>query len=192
MESLTPAGRRILEAASELFYSVGIHAVGVEGIAKAAGVTKKTLYDCFGSKEWLVAAYLTDRDERWRTFLTERIDRVADPADRPLATLDVLAEWMPSTRPRGCAFVNALAELPGDDELGRSAVRAQKRWMLDYLTDLATAAGIADSSGYAEALMLLHEGAAVSAPTSAVPDAIATAKTIARRLAEVPARPVGH
>jgi AcrR family transcriptional regulator len=56
--ALTPAARRILDAAAGLFYAQGIHAVGVEAIAAAAHVTKKTLYDRFGSKEALIAAYL--------------------------------------------------------------------------------------------------------------------------------------
>ena len=54
----TPAGRVLLERASELFYAEGITAVGVAGIAEAAGVTKKTLYDCFGSKAARLATAL--------------------------------------------------------------------------------------------------------------------------------------
>ncbi|NEE13916.1 helix-turn-helix transcriptional regulator, partial [Streptomyces sp. SID7499] len=48
---MTPAARRALAAAGRLFYDRGIHAVGVDLIAAEAGVTKKTLYDRFGSKE---------------------------------------------------------------------------------------------------------------------------------------------
>ena len=51
---MTPAGERILRTASDLFYARGIHATGVETIAQEAGVTKKTIYDCFGSKDALI------------------------------------------------------------------------------------------------------------------------------------------
>jgi AcrR family transcriptional regulator len=51
---MTPAGQRVLDVASRLFYRGGINAVGVALIAETAGVTKKTLYDCFGSKQKLV------------------------------------------------------------------------------------------------------------------------------------------
>ena len=61
-----PAADRILRVASEMFYLRGIRAVGVDAIASEADVTKKTLYDNFGSKDNLVAAYLRGRDERWR------------------------------------------------------------------------------------------------------------------------------
>ncbi|WP_016700389.1 helix-turn-helix domain-containing protein, partial [Actinoalloteichus spitiensis] len=69
----TPGARAVLAAASELFYDQGIHAVGVDAIAARAGVTKKTLYDRFGSKERLVVEYLAQRDQRWRAFLTPRL-----------------------------------------------------------------------------------------------------------------------
>src|SRR5699024_10191832 len=70
---LTPAGERILEAASTLFYEQGIRTVGVDAIAAAADVTKKTLYDRFGSKDRLIAAYLEERDRAWHRFLDEHL-----------------------------------------------------------------------------------------------------------------------
>ena len=69
--SRTPAAERILRTASEMFYRKGIRAVGVDSIAAEAGVTKKTLYEKFGSKDELIAAYLRARDERWRNWLVE-------------------------------------------------------------------------------------------------------------------------
>ncbi len=76
--ALTPGARRALDAAGRLFYERGIHAVGVDLIAAEAGVTKKTLYDRFGSKEQIVVEYLADRDERWRAFLAAHLDTVGD------------------------------------------------------------------------------------------------------------------
>ena len=67
--ALTPAGERLLDAASELFYRRGIRAVGVDLVAETAGTTKKTLYDRFGSKDELVALYLRRRARRWQAFL---------------------------------------------------------------------------------------------------------------------------
>lgn len=78
---MTPGARRALDAASRLFYEHGIHAVGVDRIAAEAGVTKKTLYDRFGSKEQIVVEYLAGRDERWRALLDERL--AAAPSSPP-------------------------------------------------------------------------------------------------------------
>ena len=53
-------------AASDLFYRLGIRAVGVEAIAEAAGTNKMTLYRHFSSKDELVAEYLRGLPG-WRT-----------------------------------------------------------------------------------------------------------------------------
>ncbi len=77
---LTRAGHRLLDAASALFYARGIRAVGVDLIADEAGTTKKTLYDCFGSKDALVALYLRRRAIRWQEFLRSRSTTPATPS----------------------------------------------------------------------------------------------------------------
>src|ERR1700754_2882276 len=54
---------RIISAASKLFYSEGIRAVSVDAVAEKAGLTKRTLYYHFRSKDDLIAAYLDARDQ---------------------------------------------------------------------------------------------------------------------------------
>ncbi|NED98475.1 TetR/AcrR family transcriptional regulator [Phytoactinopolyspora alkaliphila] len=182
-EALTPAGRRTLDAAAELFYTQGIHAVGVDAVASAAGITKKTLYACFGSKDRLVAAYLKERDERWRQWLREQVDEPGGPArDQILATFDALAAWAERENSRGCGFVNALAELPAADHPARAVIAEQKRWMLGYLTGLAAAAGAEPPEALGRTLFLLHEGASVAASIEAVPDAARHARSVAADL----------
>src|SRR6516165_2700525 len=58
-----PTRERIITAASKLFYSEGIRAVSVDAVAETAGLTKRTLYYHFRSKDDLVAAYLAARDQ---------------------------------------------------------------------------------------------------------------------------------
>src|SRR5262249_45439102 len=58
-----PTRDRILEAATKLFYGEGIRAVSVDAVAAKAGVTKRTFYYHFRSKDDLVAAYLEIRDQ---------------------------------------------------------------------------------------------------------------------------------
>ena len=118
LPDLTPAAGRILDAAAELFYLHGIHAVGVDTIAAASGVTKRTLYDRFGSKDVLVATYLRARHVAWWARLDERLE--VAPAPRALAVFDAYAEDAPSVE-RGCAFLNAAGELPADSAGQRRA-----------------------------------------------------------------------
>ncbi len=180
---LTPAGRRVLDAASELFYREGLHAVGVESIAKAAGVTKKTLYDCFGSKDELIATYLRRRDDRWRVWLVDFVDHnSATPRDKPLTTFDAIARWQHDENARGCAFINALAELPEDAGPARAAIRNQKRWMIDYLTELVSAAGHPNPAPLGKRLFLLQEATFVTHGTGVFDNTIDLAKDTAATL----------
>jgi AcrR family transcriptional regulator len=189
LDRLTPAGRRILDVAADLFYRQGIHAVGVEAIASGAYVTKKTLYACFGSKDQLVAAYLTERDGRWREWLTEWVDRQHSAADKLLGTFDALGAWMRSPEFRGCGFVNAFAELPSADHPGHAVVLHQKQWMLDYFGQLARDADAADPEDLARTMMLLYEGVTVAASTGVPKAADQARKAAAALLASHAERP---
>lgn len=159
----TPAAERILRTASEMFYREGIRAVGVDAIAARAGVTKKTLYERFGSKDELIVAYLRARDERWRGWLTGVVERTGGSAkERLLATFDALEEWMERENPRGCGFVNAAAELADASHPARAVVMEQKEWFRGYLTKLSAEAGAGNPEDLAEKLLILHEGATVA------------------------------
>jgi AcrR family transcriptional regulator len=183
---LTPGGQRVLDAASRLFYENGIHAIGVDTIAAEAGVTKKTLYDRFGSKEALVAAYLGARDREWRAYLEDYVSaRSDDPARQLLDAFDALAAWSSERSPRGCSSVNAHAELPDPDHAGRRAIVEQKRWMNRFFAMRARAAGLRDPDSVADDLMLLYDGALVSNGMHTVDDAIRRARRIAAALLEV-------
>lgn len=160
---LTPAGRRIATAAEELFYERGITAVGVDLIAEHSGVTKRTLYNQFGSKDQLVATYLTARDQRWRSLVHAAVDACEDPVAAVTAPFDALRTWS-ETHSRGCAFVNALAELPDPSHPAHRIAADQKVWLRDLFRELATRADCADPAALATQLLVLHEGALATQP----------------------------
>ncbi|MEV8596224.1 helix-turn-helix domain-containing protein [Streptomyces sp. NPDC052012] len=161
--ALTPAARRVLDAAGSLFYERGIHAVGVDLIAAEAGVTKKTLYDRFGSKEQIVVEYLADRDERWRGFLAEHLEAVQPTAEaRVLAVFDASRAWAATNSPKGCSMVNAHAEISDPSHPAYPIITGQKQWMLALFTDLAQEITPDRAGDLGRTLMLLHEGALVA------------------------------
>ncbi|WP_030666461.1 TetR/AcrR family transcriptional regulator [Streptomyces rimosus] len=180
---MTPAARRVLEAAARLFYERGIHAVGVDLIAHEAGVTKKTLYDRFGSKEQIVVEYLADRDERWRAFVARRLDAAPpEPAARVLAVFDASRAWAAEHSPKGCGMVNAHAEISDPEHPAHPVITGQKRWMLALFTGLAEGVRPAGAEPLARTLMLLHEGALVAHGLDMFPDAIGHAREQAHAL----------
>nr|WP_251069774.1 TetR/AcrR family transcriptional regulator [Streptomyces sp. ISL-96] len=184
--TMTPGAQRALDAASRLFYERGIHAVGVDLIAAEAGVTKKTLYDRFGSKEQIVVEYLAARDERWRAFLAERLKSAREPAPRILAVFDASRAWMEENSSRGCSMVNAHAEISDPSHPAYAIITGQKKWMLALFTDLARGIdGHRGRGGAAElgrTLMLLHEGALVAHGLGIFKDPVAHAREEAKRL----------
>lgn len=180
-ELLTPAGERLLEAASALFYRRGIRAVGVDLIAETAGTTKKTLYDRFGSKDELVARYLRRRSRVWQAFLRAGMADVPAGPARPAAVFDVLGTWL-RDQDRGCAFVNAHAEIGGTDHPAVAEIHAEKRWMRRYLVDLVAESGAADAERVGVELHLLYEGATVLATVAGTADAPVRARAAALRV----------
>ncbi|HEY2206474.1 MAG TPA: TetR/AcrR family transcriptional regulator [Pseudonocardia sp.] len=178
---LTPGARRVLEAAGTLFYERGIHAVGVDTLAAAAGVTKKTLYDRFGSKDQIVLAYLADREQRWRAFLDEWLAGVP-AAERPLAVFDASARWAAERSPRGCSFVNARAELPDPAHPAFALIDEAKRHLLARFGELAARAGHRDPERIGAELFVLHEGALVTGGLGVLPGAWPAARAAAARL----------
>lgn len=183
-EDLTPGARRILEAASELFYWKGINAVGVDTIAAESGVTKRTLYNRFGSKDGLVVAYLQAQNRQWRNRVSARVQE-APPgsAERILAVFDVLPEWLAESG-RGSTFVNAFAELPDPEHPGHQVTVATKHWLRELFSHLATQAGAATPDELARQLFCLHEGAVVSYAITNDPDAVSAARSAAATLVE--------
>jgi AcrR family transcriptional regulator len=174
---MTPAAGRVLEAAARLFYERGIHAVGVDLIAAEAGVTKKTLYDRFGSKEQIVVEYLMDRDERWRAFLAQCLDAAQPvPAARVLAVFDATRTWSVKHSSKGCGMVNAHAEISDPSHPAYPIITGQKEWMLALFTDLAGDIAPGRAGQLGRTLMLLHEGALVAHGLHIFPDPIGHAR----------------
>ncbi|HEX2175006.1 MAG TPA: helix-turn-helix domain-containing protein [Nocardioidaceae bacterium] len=184
LRPLTPAGERLVAAASELFYDRGIHAVGVDLIAEVAETTKKTLYDRFGSKEGLVVLYLQRRQHRWREFVSRHLDEMSvdrRPPWGPLGVLDALELWM-AEQSRGCAFVNAYAELGGSDHPGVEVIRSEKQWTQRLYRRLCEEDGLPEPEQLAAAVHLVHEGVLVLATAGAQPDAFAHGRRTVEQL----------
>ena len=177
------ARERLLTTAEDLFYAEGIRAVGVERILSASGVGRASFYRHFAGKDDLVVAVLSGRDERWRGWLRSTVDgyrRTA--ADRPLAVFDALAERFAHDGFRGCAFINTMIEAADRDSAAHRVADAHKRAVTEYLDTLLAEAGRDDHAELAPELMLLFDGAIVTALREGNPDAAMRAKRIAEAL----------
>lgn len=154
---------RILQAASELFYSQGIKATGVDAIAKLAGSNKMTLYSHFPSKDDLVIAFLRKRDTDFTNWFVDQVNsRVDQPKDKLLVIFDVIGEWLEIPEFRGCAFINAAAEFPVEGNPVHQVSAEFYDQFRRYISDLAGQCSIDSPETLALQLSLLVEGAIVS------------------------------
>ena len=157
-----PARDRLLAAADELFYSEGVHVVGVDRIAERAGVTKATLYNTFGSKEELVRAYLGQHMRNRQESIGRIVAANKTPKRQILGVFAELEEALTASAFHGCRFILATAEArPGDASEVMSA--KYRAWLLTVFTDSAKAAGARNAAELGRRLLLLYDGAAVAA-----------------------------
>ncbi len=142
---------RILETADRLFYLQGIRAIGVDTIAAEIGISKRTLYNHFPSKDALISAYLE------RQFVQPRPSD-KPPAEQILATFDSLERRFARKDFRGCPFVNAVAELGTEDRSVRKIAIAFKESRRLWFRDLLVQLGVAAAEALATQLALLVDG----------------------------------
>jgi AcrR family transcriptional regulator len=166
---------RILETADRLFYLRGIRAIGVDTIAAEIGISKRTLYNHFPSKDALISAYL------------ERRFKPIPPSDKPpaeqiLRTFDRLERGFADKGFRGCPFVNAVAELGTGDRVVRKIAIAFKESRRVWFRDLLKQLGVADAEGLATQLTLLVDGSIAQDLVRGDPSMARAAKEAARVL----------
>ena len=142
---------RILETADRLFYLQGIRAVGVDTIAAEIGISKRTLYNHFPSKDALISAYLA------RRFVAPRPSE-KPPLEQILGTFDSLERRFSAKDFRGCPFVNAVAELGSEDQSVRKIAIAFKESRRLWFRDLLVQIGVGNAEALATQLAVLVDG----------------------------------
>ncbi|HEV8109341.1 MAG TPA: helix-turn-helix domain-containing protein [Burkholderiales bacterium] len=174
MYSAAPA-ERILAAADKLFYTQGIRAVGVDAVAAEAGVSKRTLYNHYPSKDALIAAYLTARF------------RQITPSDAPareqlLGAFDRLERILADGSFRGCPYVNAVIEI-GDPKHQAAGIAVQfKEQRRLWYRALLERMGIGAADALATQLQILSEGALAAALVRGDPSLARSARAAAEVL----------
>jgi AcrR family transcriptional regulator len=192
MDTTTPtrqsARERLLAAADELFYEEGVHTVGIDRVIERAGVAKASLYSAFGSKDELIRVYLERRHEERKGRVNRALEACTTPRDRLLAVFDVLGDAIAAPSFRGCAFVSASAE----SERGSSIEQisdTSRAWTRSLFVELAAEAGAADPAALAQQLVLLYDGATVSARMDRDASAALAARTVAEALVDAAIAP---
>jgi len=180
------ARQRLLDVASDLFYQEGIRAIGVDTIVERSGVGKATLYRHFPTKDDLIAAYLEEEDRRhWSWFEEVIAPYEGSPKEQLLAWFEACTRRLTQQGFRGCAFLNALAEISEADHPAHRCAVEHERALRQRLAHLSQQAGARDPEQLADQLLLVSNGALTSAPLFGTASPALQLKTIAAHLIDL-------
>lgn len=171
----------ILQAAEQLFYLNGFHATGTDRICREAGVSTRTLYRYFPSREVLTSAVMTARSERFFAdlFLPTHPDAISQ-------LFIVLGKWVQEQGALGCFFMKAWGEY-AEEDLMLSALALDYRYTLrKYIAACVTHAQGEINQALSDAVWMLFEGAITTALVTGA-DAASHAGNAAMQLAARPA-----
>jgi AcrR family transcriptional regulator len=167
-----PTADYIAEVAAALFYRDGIHAVGVDRIADTAGLTKRTMYRYYRSKDELIAASL-------RHAPRVPFPECGPPAERIVGAFTMLEEFLTGSQYRGCPYIIFTAELTDPGHPARRLIERLLAKRRAWFRDRAAEAGFAEPDRLAEELDLLFDGAVSSGAKRCDVVAAQTAKRMA-------------
>lgn len=157
--SIERTRQRTLDRAQDLFHREGFHTVGVDRLASEIGISKKTLYKHFGSKENLLAEVVDQCDSMAVADLPDEHDD-ASPYERVLGIFAAQELYCRQPEFSGCFFVNIATELRDPDNPVVRRAGFHKSQITQYVIRQATLAGATDPDGLAEQLTVIHNGAA--------------------------------
>jgi AcrR family transcriptional regulator len=166
---------RILDTADRLFYRQGIRVIGVDTVAAEIGISKRTLYNYFPSKDDLIVAYLS---RRLRPIEASN----SPPAEQILEDFDRLERAMRKDGYRGCPFMNAVAELADPAHAAHKIAVAHKEKRRTLFRKLLKKLNVVDPDALATQLMILGEGAVAQALVHGDPKMACAAREAARVL----------
>lgn len=173
----------LVQKALGTFYRHGFHATGMDRLVAETGISKTSMYKHFRTKEDLILAALRLRDEQFRNWLYRRMEEIGStPREQLLALFDVLGEWFAKEDFQSCMFIKASGEYPDREHPIHAHSAEHKRLIFCHIRELARQAGVNDPDTLARQLVLLKEGAVVTAHLRYTEDPADDAKRAAKVL----------
>lgn len=177
------ASERILSTAQRLFYAHGIRAVGIDRLIAESRIAKMSFYRHFPSKQDLVRVFLETRHRQWLKSFAGWLKMVQGrKKPKPEQLIDALLLWYREPGFRGCAFINAVAEIgdsiPGVVEIARDHKTDVMRHIADWLRP--SYANAAET--IARQALIVLEGAIVQLQMFDDPKIVLPAKVVLSRL----------
>ncbi|MEU6845436.1 TetR/AcrR family transcriptional regulator [Streptomyces sp. NPDC046716] len=157
---------RLLEATAELTYREGVN-VGVEALCNAAGVSKRSLYQFFDTKDELLAASLERRASAYAARLLPPPEAKLSPRERLFYPFTYLESAAAGPEYRGCPYLSVQVELKDSDHPARRVAHRVKGELTKYLRAAAADGGAVEPELLARQLMIILDGASARAGVKA-------------------------
>jgi AcrR family transcriptional regulator len=157
---------RLVKGAGDIFYRDGIAATGTAGLARELGISKRTMYELFASKDELVAASLRARDEPIRARLIAAAEQAGgEPREQLIGLFAGVEALIADDGFRGCPFVNATSELADPDHPAHAVCRGHKDELRRWMERTARRGRLRSPRALSDQLLMLLDGALVGAAT---------------------------
>jgi AcrR family transcriptional regulator len=184
-QNANPA-ERLLEAASRLFADEGIRAVGIDRLLAEAKVARASLYQNFGSKDALIAAYLRRQHAQDRDAYRRAVRHAATPADRVLVSFDLAAKAARRRHFRGCLYLNAATEFPDPGHPVAAAVAEHRAWLAEEWRAALITLGAPAPDALVDRLTILYDGGLAGSKATKSTTPIELARQMAATLLPTP------
>lgn len=177
-----PSSReRLLEAAATLTYREGV-GVGVEALCKAAGVSKRSMYQLFESKGELLAASLERRADSYTAGLLPAADDGRSPRERILHVFQQVQAHADAPEFHGCPYLAVQIELKDQTHPASRVAHQVKANLTGFFRAEAEQGGASDPDLLARQLSLVFDGTTARAAIGADTLAGLVAPTVATLL----------
>ncbi|WP_328409796.1 TetR/AcrR family transcriptional regulator [Streptomyces violaceus] len=153
---------RLLEAAATLTYRDGV-SIGVEALCKAAGVSKRSMYQLFESKDELLAVSLKERASAYVATLLPAADDGRSPRERILHVFERMESQAGTPEFRGCRYLAVQIELKDQSHPASRVAHQVKANLTGFFRAEAEQGGAGDPDLLARQLSLVFDGASARA-----------------------------
>lgn len=176
----------MVKFAFDTFYKNGFHATGVDTVMEGTGISKRTLYKHFGSKEGLILAtidyYRTNMREIMLGYINSDPD--AKPVDKMLRIFDFLIERAEEGPFNGCFVMNAKTEYTNKANEIEASCDAYTSGIQALIDVALKDANLPNHNELVVQIMMLFEGAIIRSKVTRSADTMRLAKNAARMLCE--------
>lgn len=172
----------MIQYAYDLFYKNGFHATGVDAIIEGTGISKRTLYKHFTSKEGLIIATIDYYHQMRYKTISDYLEKTTskNPIDKVLSLFDFLSDLVDAGLLNGCFAMNAKTEYSNKAQEIEAACDAYGATLQQFIELYLEQGNVKNSKAVTMQLAMLFEGAILRSKGTGNSESVKLAKAAAK------------